>query len=1544
MKENELDFNIDEIKSQINADDIFQIIKTDQSFHEGTGIVKNYIKKAKEIGVKNLVLADRNTLSAMVKFYKGCKEEGINPIIGATLRIEIPELDIERNVIKNKNNINILNNFANISNLGVDFNQLFLKEENFKELTNLQAYLLKYSKSKSKTKETILLKELNKSFSNILKKDFSIIGINIESVKKEEQSKEILSRLNTEELIDIMKNFDLELETSDLLVMAENDEGFKNIKELISLAYLKGQDNVKTTDKQREKREITSFPIITMKTLKENINGVRVYLGDKNDALGRAIISSNQSGSNVLDYYKKELEDKFYLYVKKSTKDDLEKNMQEELKLNKRLISIADEYSIPCVGTHDARFINEDDFYIHDIKRAILLKENVSAYNREKTEFTGQYLKSPEELMDSFSEYPELLLNNNHVSKNTNIFMKLNKNILPNFDIPKEFSDDVLVNHSRSINLISENEIKTSAELKAMLIEYYTEEIKEKFPEDEWEYEKENKINNIVSGKYMEVLAWDGVQAKMIKKIGEEAWAEKREEYHDRLKFETSVVNNMGFPGYFLIVQEFINWAKDNGVPVGPGRGSGAGSLLAFGMSITTLDPIKDDLLFERFLNPARVSMPDFDIDFGAGFNMLGEEMARSDVINHVKETYKNMITGQPTVGQIATNGEYGVKSGVKAVAKALGHTVTYETYLSKMIENIYSAPDIKFDYLFVDEDFKNKYDQESEFRKIINIAMALQGNKQNTGVHAGGVVIAPTTSSLSEFSSIQCSPNGTGLITQLDKDDVETAGLVKFDFLGLKTLSVIQEALKRINIDLPEKEKIDIDLIPEDDPATFKMLKAALTHGIFQIESAGMTKLVEDLQVEDIATISDLLALYRPGPMQSGMMDAYQVVRKNILQEHKNTGKPIKDISVTDIDLSTIPIDDRTSFIPVHDKLSSKLEATNNQMIYQEQVMQAGQILSGYSLGQADMLRRAMGKKKMSEMIIQKKMFSEGAFNTSREELKKKTLQSVIKKELDISLTDIKDKYQINDYIDFNKENDTSYFSSEEKIFDFFEKYLKYPEAKMEELKMSLAGYTISKFKEDHAVEIKNRIANKTKELGLNGADAEEGFYRMYYALSQFVRYNHIFAAIEKFAAYGFNKSHSLAYANVSYQTAYLKANHPVPFFAAVMTFQHDEHDKLNATVADAKKNFNITVLPADVNESEFLFKPNPKDGSIYFGFSAIKGLGVNGEAIYKERLLNGKFNDLQDLVLRTAYRNIQNKVKNSKLNSKGIEGLVYSGALDSFIPDYIINDDSIRSKKDYLLHAYEKIVDKSNYPAKDKLIKLVEHRIKYGEYPQEIKIDLDTLNNPNNISEFYIREIAMCKSSDFIKSKFDTINEKVEIISENLYNKNKLEDLRKNVIERTNVEKIYNLSKEKEFTGVYISEHPVNVNNTKESLRLDPSAILYDINKVTPEKDGDTVRVLGVLNEIRVLVTKKGKNPGQKMAILTLEDDTDKMNITIFPDDYKVASKHLVLDNLFAFEGQITFSEQYGLGLNAKSLICLPENNKVSFQNKEMSSKYKY
>jgi DNA polymerase-3 subunit alpha len=571
--------------------------------------------------------------------------------------------------------------------------------------------------------------------------------------------------------------------------------------------------------------------------------------------------------------------------------------------------------------------------------------------------------------------------------------------------------------------------------------------------------------------------------------------------YEARLDLELGVICAMGFAGYFLIVADFIRWARENGVPVGPGRGSGAGSLVAYALGITDLDPIEHDLLFERFLNPERVSMPDFDVDFC----MEG----RDRVIEYVANKY-----GRDRVSQIITYGTLAAKAVVRDVGRVLGHPYGYVDRIAKLIPMEIGMTLDKA--LQQEEELKRLYSGDSEVRDLIDLARSLEGLARNAGTHAGGVVIAPSV--LTDFTPLYCEEGSSTPVTQFDKDDVEAAGLVKFDFLGLRTLTIIDWVVRDINEQRARdgEAPLVMSALAMDDAPTYTLLKSTKTTAVFQLESRGMKDLIRRLQPDRFGDIVALVALFRPGPLQSGMVEDF------IARKHDTTGATIDYL---------------------HPELKPVLEATYGVILYQEQVMQIAQILAGYTLGGADLLRRAMGKKKAEEMAKQRSVFVSGA------------------------------------------------------------------------------------------------VARGVREA----------------------QATHIFDLMEKFAGYGFNKSHSAAYALLSYQTAWLKAHYPAAYMAAVLSSDMDKTEKV-VTLFDECNGMGLNVLPPDVNASVYAFRV-AGPSSIRYGMGAIKGVGTSAvEAIIEERERNGPFKTLPDLCRRIDLQRVNRRV---------FEALIRSGSLDSIGPN---------------------------------------------------------------------------------------------------------------------------------------------------------------------------------------------------------------------------------------------------------------------------------
>ena len=695
------------------------------------------------------------------------------------------------------------------------------------------------------------------------------------------------------------------------------------------------------------------------------------------------------------------------------------------------ILPIASRLSIPVIATNDVLFGDREDFEIHETKVCINSGKTLNDPNREKIYSEEQYFKSQDEMQDLFKDFPEVLSNTLEIAKQCNLSLEPDGYFLPEYPVPEGQDFD---SHLKS--LVEEN------------------------------------LNNLTTK-----FAKDQI-----------------EEYKARVKYELHQIKTMGFSSYFLIVYDFIKWSKNNDVPVGPGRGSGAGSLVAYCLGITALDPIKHGLLFERFLNPERISMPDFDIDFCME--------KRDKVIEYVSSKY-----GKDAVSQIVTFGTMAAKGVVRDVTRALGKPYSLGDRISKMIpfeigmtlEKAISRQPV----------LKQAIKDDDEVQEIMNLSFKLEGGIRNIGKHAGGVVIAP--GSLSDFSPIYFDSDTSSVLTQFDKDDVEKIGLVKFDFLGLRTLTIIDKAIKSINDDLASKNEdpLDISNLDLNDSKVFELLSAGKTTAVFQLESPGMKDLIKRLQPTKFEEIVALLALFRPGPLDSGMHDEF-VNRKN--------GKvPV-----------TYP----------HKLLEPVLSETYGVILYQEQVMESARVLAGYSLGQADILRRAMGKKQVEEMDKQRTIFVDGC-----------------------------------------KDNN-----------------------------------------------IKEDLANK------------------------------IFNLIETFAGYGFNKSHSAAYALLSFQTAYLKTYYPEYFMAAVLSSAQGNTDKISSIIKECK-GMGINVLSPNILTSGTNFFVNPKK-QIEYGLTSLKGVAESFIYHLSEIREKNTFTNLLDF----------SKKVNVKLGGKkSLESLSKAGAFDS-------------------------------------------------------------------------------------------------------------------------------------------------------------------------------------------------------------------------------------------------------------------------------------
>ncbi len=880
--------------------------------------------------------------------------------------------------------------------------------------------------------------------------------------------------------------------------------------------------------------------------------------------------------------------ERFYLELQRLPEQALLENCVSQT------LILANKLNLPVVATHPAQFLNPDDFEAHEARVCIAAGYVLGDSRRPKLFEPSQFFIAHDEFVARFADIPEALTNSLEIAKRCNLEITLGQNFLPTFPTPDGISlDDFLV-----------SEAKEGLQKRLQLL----------FPDEQ---ERQNHLAQL----------------------------------EERLQFEMDTIIQMGFPGYFLIVADFINWAKKNGCPVGPGRGSGAGSLVAFSLGITDLNPLDYALLFERFLNPEQVSMPDFDIDFC--------QDNRGRVIDYVRERY-----GYDAVSQIITFGTLASKAVVRDVGRVLQMPYSLCDELSKLIP---AAPGKQYsldEAVAMEPLLQQKLDNDEEVAKLWSLAKKLEGLTRNVGMHAGGVLIAP--GKLTDFCPLYQADGGAP-VSQYDKDDVEQIGLVKFDFLGLRNLTIIQMALDNIKELQPDFDTV-METLPLTDEAAYKLLQKGNTTGVFQLESDGMKGYLTKLRPDRFEDIVAMLALYRPGPLGSGMVETF-INRKQ--------GKEKPDY--------------------FHEDLTGCLEPTYGVIVYQEQVMQISQIIGGYTLGGADMLRRAMGKKKPEEMAKHRDIFVNGA-----------------------------------------------------------------------------------------------------KEKGYELKLAE-----------------HLFDLMAMFAEYGFNKSHSAAYAVVTYHTAWLKAHYPSAFMSATMSCELDNTDQLKVFYDDCLAN-KLVFLPPSVNHSFYRFKPiDPQH--IRYALGAIKGTGeAAADEIVAEREKNGLF---------TSFFDFCERMGKTHVNKRALEALIKAGAFDEIEPN------------------------------RAKLFANIALAMEQAE---------QILANANQCSLFDLLD--------------DEATPQIEMK------------------ETPTWDEITQLIEEKQAIGFYLSKHPFS------AYAKEIRAFIKQPLRTVSVKEGNQV-LAGFVTAIRTKVGKRGK-----MAFVTLEDETTKLEVSVFGEAYDQYAALLKSDQMMIFEAKVS------------------------------------
>jgi DNA polymerase-3 subunit alpha len=813
-----------------------------------------------------------------------------------------------------------------------------------------------------------------------------------------------------------------------LILLVRNEKGYKNLVKIVTEAHLRG---------------FYYKPRVDFELLEKYSEGLLAMSACLQGRIPNLLLANKKEEAEemALRYEKIFGKGNFYLELQHHP------GIPEQEKANNLMIELSKKTGIPLVATNDSHYINQDDAEAQDV--LMLINTGADINDKERLSMRGDdfSVRSTEEMEEAFKHVPEAISNTQKIVEACNLELKLGEFKLPSFDVPEGKTSESYLRELCYLGIEKKYDIN-SKELKDI-------------------------IESVLKGKEIKI---------------EEIKDSKLKEVIERLEYELSVINKTGFSGYFLIVQDFVNWAKDNRIVVGPGRGSAGGSIVAYLSNITNVDPLKYDLYFQRFLNPDRISPPDIDLDFA--------DKRRDEVINYVSEKY-----GRNKVAQIITFGTMAAKASIRDVGRALGYPYSYCDKIAKMIPLGFSLEDT----LEKIEEFKDLYDSDKEAERLIDLALKIEGCARHASTHACGVVISRNI--LDESVPIQHpTQDEKGIVTQYEMHSVESMGLLKIDFLGLKNLTIIEETLKRIYA--VHGINVDIDRIPLDDPKTYKLLQAADCIGVFQLESDGMRRYLKQLKPTEIEDIIAMVALYRPGPMQH--------IPEYIRGKHER-----KEVRYR------------------HPLLKPILETTYGIPVYQEQIMRIAQDLAGFTLAEADILRKAIGKK--------------------------------------------------------------------------IEKLL---------------------------MEQKDKFVNGMKKNNIDERIAIE-----------------LWHWIEPFARYSFNKSHAACYAIIAYQTAYLKANYPVEYMAALLTSEGSDLERIAILIEECKK-MKIEVLPPDINESFSNFSVVPKKNQIRFGLSAIKNVGYNiVELIINERKQNGHFKSIEDFVSR-----VDSKVS----NKKSLESLTRAGVFD--------------------------------------------------------------------------------------------------------------------------------------------------------------------------------------------------------------------------------------------------------------------------------------
>jgi DNA polymerase III alpha subunit len=1457
---------------------------SDHSYEQGGNTVKENVLSAKECGLKSLGVIDYSSAAGMVQFIKNCRNQGITPLHGATLLISDPCRD---SFLWERKNSLALDKISETLNL--PHGTVLTREKSL----SLIELILKTHKSKAKGKFDVFNKYLLDEF----------------SCETAISSAELLKELNV-----LCKLIVLKVSHGRLTFVAQNEAGYKALLRLVSIEAI-NESELKLSG--MDSKSVSNSVIAA--TLDDVLAENDIFVVDplRSDTYLGALISLNVSIDDLEPYVGALVNANAYCGI----------GIMPNSKVEHFLLSNQTLGQIPFPL---AAFVRESGFEDFRIKSAVHRGINVNSVTFETIASQHDYMRGYDHLVSEYDNlrdtYPRMDIMFWAEKEPVNIVLDVYK--LPNYDMNK---NDVIryFFSTMGVDLAEMSDVEAS--------DLFSEWIVDNCPKEKGIAEfKEATLNAMC----LHQLSLDGVNKKLKLDHGDK-YEELLPDYIKRHKFEFDVIEGMGFSGYFLIEYDIVSYARKIGVPVGDARGSGAGSLIVYGLDITDVDPIEYDLQFERFLNPERVSMPDIDVDFGDG-----GEKDRTDVLNYISEKYKKPGSRYPSSGQIANVNCYKVKSSISVVCKAFGLTMAYERYVSSLIKKLEAElgkndiDTISFDDILESDLFRVKFTSEPVLKKVLDKSIVLYGKKSTTGVHAGGVVISPTT--LTDFTSVVCGPDGN-FISEFDKDDVETAGLVKFDCLGLKTLTVLAETDRQIFRN--HGVKINQRAIDKNDPEVYALINRMVLQDIFQMSSLGMRDLVSRLNpLNNIGDLAVLSALFRPGALQSGMTDDYV-----------NTKNGSKKLSYD------------------HPALIDVTKDTFGCIVYQEQVMSIVRELAGYTLGEADQLRRAMGKKKIEEMTRHKKIYNQRAQEHWRDDYLQKGKKASLPFPLDVCLTDIVEAHS---KLNLGEATVKGYFAEGSLVLNFMASISTLNDDAKKALNQRLLAndYTVQLFKEHYQEIVYLGVEKALGEI----ENIDEVKQRIYFGLSQFVRFNQIFNKIEKFASYGFNKSHAVGYALVTYKTAWRKTHYTSEYYAAAMTFA--KTDIISLLVVEAKTKMNVKLLPPNVNKSEDKFRAETVD-SVRYGLGALKSVGAFGKYIELERELNGEFQSYYEFMLRVSC------YADKKLNSGALESLAMVGALDQFIPETIKKNKQVNGRhfifwlgKTCMASSVFKLdleQSKGNGSVLDAPYDLTTHRqlvsmsdealfsyIMTMMTPGKIVIFLNLIDSEfdenKNVIENDCTDIALLKtkintevfesSKDYLfESGYETELSHVKLATSTMIkryvvfynlvvqNSQFVGYWYDALVQRFDKSIVDVLNAERDISGLYMTMSPLNAIKAHDMLDREPPSSIVDgcplrISDLPECLDEERVMTVGIVRDLssRQVKDEDSKWFNEKFLNFTIEDNNDKFKCKVFGS----AATNMLFDKLLqdgtiaVVIGDVQHSDKYGSSISVTAVkIYHPE-----------------